>query len=50
MADTIALMRKRVLDMAIRGELVEQRQEEGAVEELLGKITIMKKKNSIKTN
>ena len=34
MADTIALMRKRVLDMAIRGELVEQRPEEGTGKEL----------------
>lgn len=29
MADTVELMRKRVLDMATRGELVEQRKEEG---------------------
>src|SRR5690554_28473 len=29
MADTVELMKKRVLDMAIRGELVEQRLEEG---------------------
>ena len=28
MADTIELIRKRVLDMAIRGELVEQHPEE----------------------
>lgn len=34
MADTIALMRKRVLDMAIRGELVEQRPDEGTGTEL----------------
>jgi type I restriction enzyme S subunit len=34
MADTIAVMRKRVLDMAIRGELVEQRPEEGTGKEL----------------
>jgi type I restriction enzyme S subunit len=38
MADTIALMRKRVLDMAIRGELVIQRKEEGTAEELLNLI------------
>ncbi|MFW5442529.1 restriction endonuclease subunit S [Aerococcus urinaeequi] len=35
MADTVALMRKRVLDMAIRGELVEQRSEDGTAEELI---------------
>lgn len=35
MADTIALMRERVLDMAIRGELVEQRLEEGTSESLV---------------
>lgn len=35
MADTIALMRKRVLDMAIRGELVEQRSEEGTADSLV---------------
>ena len=29
MADTVELMRKRVLDMALRGELVEQRLKEG---------------------
>ena len=40
MADTIALMRKRVLDMAIRGELVEQRPEELIVE-------ILKEENKI---
>ena len=34
MTDTIALMRKRVLDMAIRGELVKQREEEGTAEEI----------------
>ncbi|MGH2087658.1 restriction endonuclease subunit S [Aerococcus urinaeequi] len=35
MADTVNLMRKRVLNMAIRGELVEQRIEEGTAEGLL---------------
>lgn len=40
MADTIALMRKRVLNMAIRGELVEQRPEELIVE-------ILKEENKI---
>lgn len=35
MADTIALMKQRVLDMAIRGELVDQRPEEGTAEELV---------------
>lgn len=35
MADTVALMRKRVLDMAIRGELVEQRSEDGTADELI---------------
>jgi len=40
MTDTIALMRKRVLDMAIRGELVEQRPEELIVE-------ILKEENKI---
>lgn len=38
MADTVALMKQRVLDMAIRGELVEQRSEEGTAEELLSRI------------
>lgn len=38
MADTVALMRKRVLDMAIRGELVEQRPVDGTAEELLSQI------------
>lgn len=33
MGDTIALMRKRLLDMAIRGELVEQRPGEGNAED-----------------
>ncbi|MGH2077681.1 restriction endonuclease subunit S [Aerococcus urinaeequi] len=45
MADTIALMRKRVLDMAIRGELVDQRPEEGSAEEL---ILSFKKENKLK--
>ena len=40
MADTIALMRKRVLNMAIRGELVEQRPEELIVK-------ILKEENKI---
>ena len=35
MADTVELMRKRVLDMAIRGELVEQRKEEGLASNVL---------------
>lgn len=35
MTDTIAIMRKRVLDMAIRGELVEQREHEGSADETL---------------
>lgn len=35
MADTVELMRKRVLDMAIRGELVEQRKEEGPASNVL---------------
>lgn len=45
MADTIALMRKRVLDMAICGELVEQRPEEGNAENLLEQIQTEKNKN-----
>lgn len=35
MADTIALMKKRVLNMAIRGELVDQHLEEGTAQELI---------------
>lgn len=42
MADTIALMRKRVLDMAIRGELVEQRREEETAEAIIEEIKIEK--------
>ena len=38
MADTVALMRQRVLDMAIRGELVEHRPEEGTGENLFHEI------------
>lgn len=45
MGDTVELMRKRVLDMAIRGELVEQRPEEGTAEEL---ILSFKKENKLK--
>lgn len=43
MGDTVELMRKRVLDMAIRGELVEQRPEEGTALELLNAIEDKKK-------
>lgn len=43
MADTIALMRQRVLDMAIRGELVKQREEEGTAAELYSIIEERKK-------
>lgn len=43
MTDTITLMRQRVLDMAIRGELVEQREEED-VEELIVLINADKKR------
>ncbi|WP_238328713.1 restriction endonuclease subunit S [Carnobacterium divergens] len=43
MADTIALMRQRVLNMAIRGELVKQREEEGTAEELYSIIEERKK-------
>lgn len=45
MADTIELMKQRVLDMAIRGELVDQRPEEGSAEEL---ILSFKKENKLK--
>lgn len=38
MADTIALIRKRVLDMAIRGELVDQQSEEGDSKNLINSI------------
>lgn len=38
MADTIQLMKQRVLDMAIRGDLVEQRPDEGTAIELINKI------------
>lgn len=43
MADTIALMRQRVLDMAIRGELVKQREEEGTAAKLYSIIEERKK-------
>lgn len=42
MTDTITMMKQRILDMAIRGELVEQRPEEGSAEELLARIEIKK--------
>lgn len=42
MPDTISLMKQRVLDMAIRGELVEQREEEGNAIDLLAKIKAKK--------
>ena len=42
MADTVALMRKRVLDMAIRGELVDQRKEDGTADQLYNSIQIEK--------
>lgn len=45
MPDTVALMRKRVLDMAVRGELVDQRPEEGTSEKL---ILSFKKENKLK--
>lgn len=38
MADTIVLMKQRVLDMAIRGELVDQQPDEGTAEELYQEI------------
>lgn len=44
MADTIALMRKRVLDMAIRGELVNQLPEEDSADTLIGEIILEKKR------
>ncbi|EGP5301843.1 hypothetical protein EAC14_11930 [Enterococcus faecium] len=46
MADTIALMRKCVLDMAIRGELVEQRPKEGTAEELISSFSEFNKKEA----
>ena len=45
MADTVVLMKNRVLDMAMRGELVDQRPEEGSAEEL---ILSFKKENKLK--
>lgn len=42
MADTVALMRKRVLDMAIRGELVNQSLKEGTAEKLYQEIQAKK--------
>lgn len=42
MTDTITMMKQRILDMAIRGELVEQRPEEGSAEELVARIEIKK--------
>lgn len=48
MADTVALMKQRVLDMAIRGELVEQRSEEGTAEELNKKFQSVGKKKMSK--
>lgn len=45
MADTVELMRKRVLDMAIRGELVEQRAEEGTAEDLISRFNMAKEEN-----
>lgn len=50
MADTIALMRKRVLDMAIRGELVEQRREEETAEAIIEEIKIEKKRLTKSSN
>ncbi|MFV8261603.1 restriction endonuclease subunit S [Aerococcus viridans] len=44
MADTIALMRKRVLDMAIRGELVDQLPEEESANTLIEEIILEKKR------
>lgn len=43
MADTVELMRRHVLNMAIRGELVEQREEEGTAEKLFQNIQSEKK-------
>lgn len=45
MADTVVLMKNCVLDMAMRGELVDQRPEEGSAEEL---ILSFKKENKLK--
>lgn len=50
MTDTIALMRKRVLDMAIRGELVEQRREEETAEAIIEEIKIEKKRLTKSSN
>lgn len=42
MANTIQLMKQRVLDMAIKGELVEQRSGEGNAKDLLSEIEVQK--------
>lgn len=41
MADNIELMRQRVIDIAIQGELVEQRSEEGSAKTLLDQIQMI---------
>lgn len=45
MPETISLMKQRILNMAIRGELVDQRPEEGNAEELL--INVKEEKNKL---
>lgn len=48
MADTIELMKQRVLDMAVRGELVKQHIEEGTAQELISQIK--KEKETLLSN